>query len=244
MEVDGIVRFAGFEVWLIGRIGKGKCDRRPGQQRRRFLLIAQRRELLAWDGIIWVARRARAWHNVYFGCVEDLIGVREDCVDRACEGRLLPDVDETPGFVPCLDLSNSDQSCLGRVELCLENEAGQEGHARDLNDGVGSKIGDRAGDSKLIFARCGLGGGGGDLLLKDTGMARLIVANFDNSLIGMWRIAGFFESGLVEGLYTELIKGKYGPLCTKEILKEKVVGPCKTFTCGEDWLRVIARKGR
>lgn len=108
---------------------------------------------------------------------------------------------------------------------------------------MGSKIGDRAGDSELIFTGCGLGGGIGDLLLKDAGMAGFVVADFDDSLISMGGIAGFFESRLVKGFYTELIEGKDGPLCTEEILKEEVVGPCGAIACGKDWLRVIARKG-
>ena len=109
---------------------------------------------------------------------------------------------------------------------------------------MGSKISNRAGDSELVFAGCGLGGGTRDLLLKDTGMARFVVANLNDSLIGMWRVAGVFKNRLVKGLYTELIKGKDGPFCTKEILKEEVVGPSGAIACGKDWLRVIARKGR
>ena len=109
---------------------------------------------------------------------------------------------------------------------------------------MGSKIGSRAGDSKLIFAGCGLGGSIGDLLLKDTGMARFVIADFNDSLIGVWRIAGFFESGLIEGLYTELIEGKDSPFCAKEVLEKKVIDPCSPITCGKDWLRVIARKWR
>lgn len=99
MEKDGVVSLASIEFWLISRIRKGKNDWRAGQQRRRIFFVAQRRQVLARDRVIWVARWARAWHDEHFGCVEDLVGVREDCVDGAGEGRLLPDVDEAPRFV-------------------------------------------------------------------------------------------------------------------------------------------------
>lgn len=199
---------------------------------------------MAWDRIIGVTGGARARHDEDFGRVEDLVGVREHRVGGAGKGGLLPDVDQAPGFMSGLDLGNRDQGCLGGVELRLEDEAGQEGHARNLDDGVGGEIGDRAGDPEPIFAGCRLGGGTGDLFLKDPGVARFVVADLDNPLVGMRRIAGRFENGLVEGLYPELIKGEDGPFCTEEILEEEIVGSCSAITCGKDWLGVIARKGR
>ena len=109
---------------------------------------------------------------------------------------------------------------------------------------MGGKISDGAGNTKLIFAGCGLGGHIRDLLLKDTGMTGFIVTDFDNPLIRMCRIAGFFENRLVEGLYTILIKGKDSPFGTEEILEKKVVGTCGTITSRKDWLGVVPREGR
>ena len=168
---------------------------------------AQCWQVLAGGGIVRVALGAGSRDDEDFRRVKNLVGIRESGIDWTAEGRRLPDVNQAPSCMARFHLGDRYEGGLGRVELSFLDEAGQEGHAGNLDGGMSSQIGRRAADAKLVLAECRLGGGRRDSFTEDARMTGLIVADLDDPLICLRWVTGGGKSGFIECCHTILVKG-------------------------------------
>ena len=102
MEEDGVVFFAGLELWyqVRSRVCEGDgCARVAG---RCVGVETKLGQVLGW---VWVGRVlgwTAAWDDERGADeVEDLVRVGVDCVGGAGEGVCVPDVDQGPGLGRC-----------------------------------------------------------------------------------------------------------------------------------------------
>jgi len=123
------------------------------------------------------------------------------------------------------------------------DEASEEGHGGDFQDGHEREEGYRVGIGEVVFAGARLNACGGDLVLEDSQVACFVIADLLNAPVRCLRHADLYEVAFGKHLDGLLVELEYDPFGGEKILPGKVVNARGTFLGWEDRAGEVTRKG-